>query len=268
MKKYSVSCYILPVALLSLMLFGVSCDVYHFETPQPVDAENITEFPKIFQGTWVEREDDATEYLVIGNKYIRYEEYHEKEIVNSLYTDTSIYHFNYLRQVKYNKIKQPVDTVENYIIRSDKIYSFVKSQYTRDTNKKACDLSLGNHFTLKNDTIHFREENFQEIELGRNAFLRKLNSKQYILNIRDQYLFGTINGSEGFGYWWQIFLLEKTEEGKLRLLYPNGTIKQGELYGDYYVNQWTKVEMLDLIKKGFFEDKSNKGGIRIKTKHK
>ncbi|HEX6846432.1 MAG TPA: hypothetical protein VF144_05615, partial [Chitinophagaceae bacterium] len=142
-------------------------------------------------------------------------------------------------------LSESIDTIDNYVIRKDRIYEI-------------CDddrfLEKGYPFFIDKDEIVVLQYDTICVDLGQNAFVRKLNDNLYVLNIRNSIL-----GEESS--WWRLIVLEKTHENKMNLWECD--LKAGDLSSMFYSksarndvlyfdSQWTSAEMLELISKGYF----------------
>ena len=250
-----------------------SCSTFLFSRPQPVDAVNIYEFPTKFRGSWIEKSDTIT----IGNDYFRMTNYQEPtKIVNGIYVnpadamaiqkgDTAALrkrnkaskYFQSLQSVSYNSLGNPIDTVTNYIIKGNRIYEIGPGG-----------LWQGFPFVLKDDTIYTRKLVPTQFELGRNAFLREVTKDQYIVNIS-----GGIIQDRTHDGWWQLYLLERTSDGKIyvrgidrkKLGVAEMIYSKEDCY--YFDNRWTKGDLRKLIQEGIFErgdPLENKSKVKLK----
>ena len=227
-----------------VMLFLCSCEVYHFEKPQPSDVANGYVIPKEFKGQW---QDDQLETTVtMGNHSIRIEGFDSVKVVNRIASrmDTT-WNRRYLKSVQFNAETKRLDTLTNYIVKGKKIYEIRKDG-----------LSSGFPFRTKKDTIYFKKDIVLDFELNQKAFLRKLSEHQYILNIHEENLWPLLEGR--VGPWWQVILLEMRTDGKINFRDMNEMVKEhaGLIYtsgSDYFFDvSWTKSEMLKLVNQGLF----------------
>ncbi len=108
-----------------------SCDQYYFTTPQPVDSENVYKFPADYRGIWVEEGDT----ILFEKDYF----------VNITYTNRKV-------------AKNMADTSSQYIIKDEKI--FVVDE------EEEVEIKGGFLYTLKDDTLYFREREMLEVILG------------------------------------------------------------------------------------------------------
>jgi hypothetical protein len=115
-------------------------------------------------------------------------------------------------------------------------------------------LEKGHPFVLENDTLVLLKYDTICVDLGQNAFLRKLNESFYVLNIRN-----TILGEENV--WWRLIVLETNNENNMNIwectsktaelpsMFYSESIKRDIFYFD---SKWSAKEMLGLIRKGYF----------------
>lgn len=151
-----------------------------------------------------------------------------------------------VRSIRYDSLKRKTDTVYNYMLHDNYIY---------EVGNKGL-LEKGYPYRAVNDTIFFTKRDTLYIDIGENAFLRKLNKQFYVLNIR-----GRILGEEiaSFNNWWRLFVLERKEDGAIQLWVPASKSAQlpcmfysvnSESY--YFDCSWTTDEMLRLMQNGYF----------------
>ena len=231
--------------VIYLILSLTSCEMYHFEKPQPVDGENIYQFPKEFRGSW---QDDKRESIVtIGKNEFSIAGGDAMKVVNAISNrrDTAWNRY-YLKTIRFNKETNRNDTVVNYVLKSGKIYEIRQGGLER-----------GFPYVLKNDTLYFKKEIFVEFELNRKSFLRKLTDTSYILNLHEESLGPLMEGRTG--PWWQIVLLEKMNDGKIKFRQVDVLVKENSsrIYSkgdDYYFDvSWTRQDLLKLVNRGLFE---------------
>lgn len=137
-----------------------------------------------------------------------------------------------------------VNTADNYVLRNDDIYELDDGF-----------LGKGYPFLLSGDYITVTKKDTICIELGHNAFLRKLDANLYVFNIR-KLILGEDN------YWWRVMILEKKRNQSFKIW--ECTSKSGNLPSMFYSkgsksnifyfdSKWTAEEMLGLMKEGYFE---------------
>lgn len=152
--------------------------------------------------------------------------------------------YNWLRSIEYDSLKRPVDTLDNYLLYGNMIYEIDDKGY----------LDKGNPYVLDKDTIMVTRRDTICIDLGENAFLRKLDGRFHVLNIRSRVL-----GEHS--PWWQFFILEKTSAATFKvwecsvkaktlpsMFYPKST--RSDLF--YFNCNWTEAEMMQLMKEEYF----------------
>lgn len=274
-----------------LFVLLTSCNTYYFSQPQPVDRKNIYEFPQMFLGNWMDVNDtanrtaelqpvsifnydssyqpivweiedsdplapipnerDSTFYEVGKNHALLI--IHQKErIVKGAWPKVDRGEFRYpektysvLKSIHYDSLLNPTDTIANYIFRGNFIYK-IEDNFLLEKGYRF-DSTFNEITVFKNDTIG--------VDLGRNAFLRKLDENFYALNIRYQIL-GDDNK------WWLLLILERTNNGSVNMWQCSD--KSGELPSMFYSrpskadeyffdSDWCASELLQLIKNGYFE---------------
>jgi hypothetical protein len=112
-------------------------------------------------------------------------------------------------------------------------------------------LGKGYQYDSSGKYIVIRAADTTMIDLGRNAFLRKLNKKLWVLNIN-----GLALADEA--PWWTIMILEKTGRSKLRVWDCDTSLKthhtmfyhSGSAY--YFDAKWSAAEMMTLFHDGYF----------------
>jgi hypothetical protein len=267
-----------------------SCDFYHFSQPQPYDKEKIYQFPDEFLGKWKAKdtvvygfeftvpldgkggdhfniENDQQNKTMFGKGdgdsgfYCIYRNYLIMVIVEKdkiltgawpkLNNKNELVYpplgFGRLYEINYDSLNKPVDTVSNYIISGNKIYEKEPDRF----------LLPGYDHTRVKDTITILKKDSIYIDLGQNAFLRKLTDSLYVFNINNSIL----ELSEG-EKWWKLMILEIDGNGKINQWECN--TKTGELpcmfYGRpsksdqfYFDCLWSTAEMLRLMKEGYFD---------------
>ena len=114
------------------------------------------------------------------------------------------------KKIQYDSLLNPIDSVSNYVIRENKIYEISEERF----------LEKGYPFFYENDTIVVLKYDTISIDLGQNAFLRKLNDSFYVLNIRN-----TILGEESS--WWRLIILQQHQDRSIGLWECDS--KSGEL---------------------------------------
>lgn len=285
------------IVLIALIVIFNSCSEYNFSEPQPVNKEDIKEFPAEFLGTWTEPKTDtfiqepaiSAPVKVKSNSLKNLDKpfcYYFKQQPGRFFSEDSLSFLiskNYLTyivsgqvkiaigawprldnqkefvypsnlnewvsEINYDSLKNPVDTIDNYFIKGDLIYEV--------TNEKR--LGKGNKYSIDKNVITIMKEDSITIDMGKNAFLRKLDDHFYVYNIRHWIL-----GEESL--WWKIFLLEKTGTNSMNVWECNSTTRNlpSMFYNKpcnadifYFNSRWTSDEMVSLIKENYFEVTSN-----------
>jgi hypothetical protein len=246
------------IMLLGLTVFFYSCTSYNFSQPQPVDKENIYEFPKEFIGQWFaeDAEDGSNiDFYLISKKYAMVVLHDTERIVQGAWpklSDTGAYLYppdrpETFTTINYDSLKRAVDTIANFLFRGQYIHRIGHSRF----------LGKGYSYVIENDTIIIIRNDTICIDIGKNAFLRQLNKNIYVLNINKSIL-----GNEYYNNWWMLMLLEKKEDNSLSIW--ECSTKTANLscmfyarpsaYHDFYFDcLWTTEEMLRLVKEGYFE---------------
>lgn len=291
MKRYfnrlNVFCKYSTVTAISFLF--ISCEFYNFSAPQPYDKEDIYHFPDELLGKWKAKDtvygveftvpadkkdgyhfntgEDQPGKAMVGkadgdsNYYCIYRDYmimifsERKKILAGAWPKLNsknefVYQpegFGRLEVIVYDSLKKPVDTVSHYIISGNRIYE-------RDMDRF---LLRGYAYNRVKDTITILQIDSNYIDLGKNAFLRKLTDSLYIFNINNSVL----SLSEGEN-WWRLIVLEIAATGQVNQWECSN--KTGELacmfydrpskYDQFYFDcRWSAAEILRLMKEGYFE---------------
>lgn len=182
-----------------------------------------------------ERSDKETYSYVISKYYVALVKKGEKKI--SLQNS---------KKMIYDSLQEKMDTINHYLLREGYIYEVDDDRFLQEPHP----------YHLQDDTITIFENDTAFLDLGRNAFLRKIGKNLYVLNMRYALI------DEGtMGWCWSI--LKKERHGRLQTLrcgdkmttlpsmfyaklsYPGGNY--------YFDSKWTSAEMLQLIKEGYIE---------------
>lgn len=273
--------------VIAVVLFS-SCDFYNFSQPQPYDQKNLYQFPDCFLGKWLESDtfntdfeftvplnqksglqaanntvrlnqttqsqDDGEQGYYINKKYVLILIKEEQKLVKEAwpkyqpgkgysYLPDSISSF---QKIQYDSLNKPVDTVDRYIIRGNRIYEKNNNDY----------LERGYPYKMVNDTILIKKMDSITIDLGQNAFLRKLTDSIYVFNFHR----AAILGEEG-GAWWNIIILQSNGKKQFYQWECNG--KTGDLPCMFYARpsksdqfyfdcRWSSAEMLQLMNNKYF----------------
>lgn len=166
---------------------------------------------------------------------------------NLIYPDNAPGHYQYQKTIFYDTLKRPADTTDNYLIYGNMIYQKDNERF----------LETGYPFYMDHDTIVVSRKDTITIDLGQNAFLRKLTGNLYALNFRK-----VLIGDENDQSWWMLILLEKTpagtiirwecssKTGMLDCMFYDRASKSDHFYFDC---SWTTAELLRLKKEGYFK---------------
>ena len=241
--------------LIAASFLFYSCESYNFSRPQPVDKENIYEFPKDYLGSWLSTDtsdkDIHLEYHIHKNKLFFISHSSELILKGAWPKINSKGEYNFgpgmqtMETIQYDSLKRPIDTSKNYLFENNKIFAIDKNG-----------LSKGYDYKAEGDTINILRYDTIFIDLGTNAFLRKLNKTMYVFNIRNSIL-----GEDNT--WWRIRLLEKKDNQSFRIwmcsskkgAFPSVFYIQNYDGGDhYYIDaSWSAAEIMELFNKGNFE---------------
>lgn len=278
--------------ILLISFLFVSCDFYNFSEPQPYDREKVFHFPDALLGTWKKKDQPvnglesavpqngkAMYDFATGNEpgngpatgqvnedrdiYCIYRDYmiivhsEKKKIVAGAWpkpdvNNTFIYPpegFAWQYEIKYDSLNRSVDTVDKYIISGKRVYEKDDDRFLRS----------GYVYSRVKDTITVYETDSVFIDLGQNAFLRRLTDSIYVFNINNSIL-----SMEEAGGWWRVIVLElngngifsqwecSNKTGNLPCMFYDRPSKYDQFYFDC---SWSTTEMLKLMKEGYFERK-------------
>ena len=209
-KTFNFSYYIFGICFL----FS-ACDSFYFTSPQPVDSENIYEFPRKIRGAYSKNNDS----VIFGKDYFKSIEYNEDQIPRHL-----------------------ADTSSSYILKNNKIYLV--------DNDEEIKLTEGFPYKLKDDTIFYKERTVFEIALGKKAFLRQV-SNYYFLNVKkpnqwwEIYLIEFADNDSVYTRYLDSDDLDKISN--LRTIHSQKN--------EYYLEaEWTNFDINEIIKNGGFSD--------------
>lgn len=250
--------YILSIGILLILLLFSACGGYHFANPLPIDSKNIYKTPKKLRGSLTDENSiplgtELEKHVIIlshkePRQIINGIWFHPKDTMDASKIDTVTFKkimdmpaYDSRYTVKFDSLKRPIDTVENFVMKNNRIYQVLSN-----------DLGEGLPYIEKNDTL-YEAATDHKIVLGPNAFYRKITSDYYMINIKDS------DAGIGSIDWWQIRLLEKRKDGKV-ILYDWDNWIEGDttrIYfknDDYYFDsEWTRKDIMKLIKDGAFK---------------
>lgn len=234
-------------AVFAISLFS-SCDVYYFSHPQPADKENNYEFPATLIGVWQEECDNET--VNIDVRHLSFTDRVSRRVVKGYWpkkiSDDSLQYLpgSYIAEhaVLYDSLNRPVDTINSFVIQKEHIIEL------KD------DKSLGLRYDFKRDkdTLLIDEVDTLWLDLGRNAFIRKINDRYFALNI----LSGTMEESRS---WWQLIILEKLAADTIVVWTGASKLEQStymfySFKNNYYFDcSLTSSELLKMIRREDFE---------------
>ncbi len=244
--KKSVTTHSLPTLLLLIF----SCTTYHMEFPQPVDGKNLYLFPQSMRGTWVIADEKYPDdgFVIEKNKVLL--RMKAPKIYNGILDSLGTKKGEGLMHIKYDDQNMPIDTIIDYILKNNRLYTW---EVEKESGKSF--LFPGFPVALKNDTIYALPENnftLAFFSLGPDAFLRRISSNQYILNIKQGNFMESFFKSDGRG-WWQIVLLEITSDSHLLVSTPDfkkmtddsNKVNCGSEC--YLTIEWTRQEIIQRI---------------------
>lgn len=290
-KRLNNFCQYSIISAISFLL--ISCNFYNFSQPQPYDKEKIYQFPAELLGDWKEK-DTMTYDLQLsvplngkgGNQSNTGNDQQNKGAPGKKDDDNVSYSFcrDYLaifisgknkilagawprlnkkkefiyppegfegeEEILYDSLKKTVDTVRKYLISGNRIYEIDPDRF----------LTAGYAYARLKDTITVLKKDSLYIDLGQNAFLRKLTDSLYVFNINNSIL--SVGEGEN---WWRLVVLEIAANGQLNQWECNSSTgklpcmfyERPSKYDQFYFDcRWSTAEMLWLIREGYFEKTS------------
>lgn len=157
-----------------------------------------------------------------------------------VYPSEEVYEFEKL--IVYDSMRQPVDTVDQFIFRNAKMY---------DVDQDGI-MSTGRAYWPDRDTFIMKSIDTLFFDLGNNAMLRQLNDRFYVLNIRGGVAFERNN-------WWQIYIIEKKADNIFSTWECSRKTKELPsliyLYQDhtfYFNATWTAADIIQMMSNGYF----------------
>lgn len=241
-----------PAILLGVIVFATSCDTYHFANPLPVGSKSLYSTPGNLIGVIKAGDQGQTGYFLEKNS-VGVLDKDTIRVFNGIWIDSSRdtsassrknYETRY--RIKYDSLMKKYDTLDNYVIRGKRIWEVKDNR-----------LTIAREFFIKGDTIYLPPVSFR-IQLGPNAFYRKITSELYMLNIKD---IETEEKGPEFGQWWQVYLLERKGQGSIVLYRFNEKIKEDPAMffhevasSHYYFDPaWTSKDILRMFNGGMFD---------------
>jgi hypothetical protein len=239
--------------LICTTVIFTSCDSYNFSDPQPIDKKNIVVFPPAFRGKWTVKDDN--DFFYIGKQNVTMHRNESVKIVRGAWPRLNN-QGNFIQlppsyksfyTIRYDSLKFPVDTIMNYLLDRIDIYE------VNEDGK----LGKANHYHLEKDTFMLYKNELTTVDLGKNAFLRKLNDEYYVFNMNC-----IILGEDK--PWWQIIVVQVKAGRKLVLWDCTDKLKRDPAMfyrasgtGNYYFNcHWTTPDIFRLIREGKFSRSS------------
>ncbi len=250
MKTLMAGCrktFPLLAAAIIVLSFN-SCDVYYFSHPQPADKVNLYEFPVELRGVWQEECDNET--VVIDARNLSFTDKVSRRVVKGYWPKKinadSLQYLpgSYLAEhtVVYDSLNRPVDTINSFVIQKEHIIE-LKDDKT---------LGLRYDYKINKDTLMIDEVDTLWLDLGRNAFVRKIDDRYYALNI----LSGIVEESRN---WWQLIIFEKTAADSISVWTGASKLEESpymfySFKNNYYFDcSLSSRELLKMIKKNQFE---------------
>jgi hypothetical protein len=227
-----------------------ACNTNNFSEPQPANSTNLFEFPAMFHGKWADKDYNVVE---TDGKHITFVDildirvpldstvYVQDKVINKTTGAVS----KHISTISYDTAGKPSDTTLEYVIREPFIYKVGSDNL----------LQTGYRFKQSKDTLVIFKNERQGIDLGNNAFLRKVTDSLYALNLSNRILIRD-------NYFWQVLLVQKTARDEINFYVPSDRMNSLSCmfyqYGDnlFYDCKWSGEEILRLIKDGYFEKTS------------
>lgn len=248
-RKYYVSlCKWMMIAFIINII--AACNTNNFSEPQPAAGKNLYEFPSMFIGKWADKnynvvETDGRHITFIDILDIKVPLDSASFIVDNLRNKTTGAISKEVRLINYDTSGKATDTSLQYVIRDPYIYKVGADKL----------LQTGYKYRQLKDTIIIYKNERQGIDLGNNAFLRKVTDSLFVLNISNRILIKD-------NYFWQVLLVQKTAHDEINFYVPSDKMKCVKCmfyeYNDnlFYDCKWKPSDVVRLMKDGFFEKTS------------
>jgi hypothetical protein len=232
---------------LAVIIIAGACNTNNFSEPQPASAKNIYEFPEMFRGYWSDRDFDMVftdashiTFIDISQQKVALDS--SSFISKGPSTFSGTVNYRQVNKISYDSLGLPADTIITYVIREPLIYKMGSDNL----------LQTGYKYKQIKDTIVIFKNERQGIDIGNNAFLRRVTDSLYVLNISNRILIRD-------NYFWQVALIEKTPNDEINYYIPSDKI--GSLpcmfysYTDnfFYDCKWGPEDIKRLMKEGYFE---------------
>ena len=233
--------------LSCIVIISGACSTNNFSEPQPIKEENIYQLPEMFRGYWSDREFDL---IFADDEHIQFIDIEEQKVLldSSLIITEKANAFNpnvtyrQINKVSYDSAGVAYDTSIAYIIRDPFIYKITPDDQ----------LQVGYKYKLDKDTLRIFKKEIQGIDLGNNAFLRRVSDSLYVLNISNKILIRD-------NFWWQVTVVEKTAKDEINYYIPSDKMPSLNCmfykYTDnfYYDCKWDAAGIKQMIREGYFE---------------
>lgn len=207
----------LGTIILGLAL--VSCSELYLDKPQPIDSQNLYEFPDHYLGIWT----DGQDTMLIEKDYCCMIEYSNERVAKSI-----------------------ADTSKAYLFKDGLVYLI---DYRGEMMLKG-----GFPYQLVNDTVYFKERELTEVALSRNSFLRQAG-KYHLLNMKEENQWWEVLCLEETPDGHILFLMLSLDSLKHfaahDYIYPD-TLNNKH---DHYIKaSWTAAEVVKMVEAGAFAD--------------
>lgn len=235
------------LAMALVILLAEACSTNNFSEPQPVAQQNIYSIPKMFRGYWTDKD---FELLFVDSSSVRFIDIAEERIpldsahllADKADVSNPAVKYRQINKVSYDTLGVAYDTSIAYIIRDPYIYKLTVDDL----------LETGYKYRQTKDAVIVYKNEKQGIDIGNNAFLRRVSDSLYVFNISNRILIRN-------NYWWQVTLVEKTAAGEINFYVLSDKIKTISTmfysYTDYYYydSNWSAEDLKRLMKEGYFE---------------
>jgi hypothetical protein len=242
--------------LTAILLLFSSCQVYYFSQPQPYDKPDLYRFPQAFKGEW--NSNNSDEVIIVEDNFIQIiSPASTKKVTKGLWPqkDTSgndVYPQNPFSLMQYDEVSKVHFRKDNYIIADTLIYEI----------KRNDNLVKGYPWRNDKDTICYDVQDTLYIDLGKNAFLRQIDTNMFALNIRSHLI---VNGDrQQDAGWWFVTILQLKKDGSIDCLANTEktdslscmihTGSNSKWIDNYFMNcQWSAATLKSLLNNGYFE---------------
>ncbi|QNA42939.1 hypothetical protein [Lacibacter sediminis] len=252
------------IFLTAILLLFSSCDVYYFSQPQPYDKPDLYHFPQTFRGEWIS--EHADEVIIIEENFIQIiSPASAKKVIKGIWPQKDSSGENVYPQypfsiMQYDEVSKAHFRKDNYVLADTLIYEIKNNAF----------LAKGYTWKDNRDTIWYEVKDSFYIDLGRNAFLRQIDTNMFVLNIRSHLISGGVK--QMHAGWWFVNILQLKKDGSIDyltnsektdslscMIYESSSSERQDIF---FMNcKWSAATIKTLLKTGYF-DTTNFKNIR------